>query len=110
VHSFGGASSCALRLLPRSASPFRCRLARVCVDRQPDTDASGERNLCARALLADWADGRIDRTYPIRCYREAMKTLPADLEVYSSAREDIASALRDRIVQRRTDAARRQSP
>ena len=54
---------------------------------------------CARALLADWSDGRIDRTYPLSCYREALKTLPTDLEVYSSAPEDIASALRNRIVQ-----------
>jgi hypothetical protein len=54
---------------------------------------------CARTLLADWADGRIDRTYPLSCYREALKTLPTDLEVYSSAPEDIASALRNRIVQ-----------
>jgi hypothetical protein len=54
---------------------------------------------CAAALLADWSDGRIDRAYPLSCYREALKTLPTDLEVYSSAPEDIASALRDRIVQ-----------
>jgi hypothetical protein len=62
--------------------------------------ASG-RTSCAQALLNDWADGRIDRTYPIRCYREALRTLPADLEVYSSASDDIEPALRDRIVQRR---------
>ena len=60
--------------------------------------ASAEK-ACARALLADWADGRIDRTYPVSCYREALKTLPTDLEVYSSAPEDIANALRNRIVQ-----------
>ena len=54
---------------------------------------------CAKALLADWADGRIDRSYPVSCYGEALKTLPTDLEVYSSAPEDIANALRSRIVQ-----------
>jgi hypothetical protein len=54
---------------------------------------------CARTLVADWADGRIDRTYPLSCYREALKTLPTDLEVYSSAPDDIASAMRNRIVQ-----------
>jgi hypothetical protein len=65
---------------------------------------------CARRLLADWADGRIDHTYPINCYRQAMESLPADLEVYSSAPEDIESALRDRILQGSAKATRRQSP
>ena len=62
---------------------------------------------CARRLLADWADGRIDHTYPIACYRQAMRSLPTDLEVYSSAPEDIESALRDRILQSRAKAVRR---
>ena len=65
--------------------------------------------MCERCS-ADWADGRIDHTYPIRCYRQAMKSLPTDLEVYSSAPEDIQSALRDRILQRSAGAIRRQSP
>jgi hypothetical protein len=56
------------------------------------------RPACAKRLLADWADGRIDRTYPVACYRAALKSLPADLEAYSSAPDDIASALRQRIV------------
>ncbi len=54
---------------------------------------------CAKALLLDWSDGRIDRTYPVRCYRSALKSLPSDLEVYSSASDDIAQALSQRIVQ-----------
>jgi hypothetical protein len=54
---------------------------------------------CAERLVADWSDGRIDRTYPIGCYRKALKSLPTDLEVYSSAPDDIAQALSARIVQ-----------
>jgi hypothetical protein len=54
---------------------------------------------CHEALLADWSDGRIDGTYPVRCYRAALDALPADLEVYSSAADDIAHALSKRIVQ-----------
>lgn len=65
---------------------------------------------CVRRLLADWADGRIDHTYPIACYRRAMSSLPTDLEVYSSAPEDIESALRNRILQSRAGSVRRQSP
>ena len=54
---------------------------------------------CEQTLLHDWLDGRIDGVYPVRCYRAALKSLPADLEVYSSASEDIAHALSQRIVQ-----------
>jgi hypothetical protein len=54
---------------------------------------------CAERLVADWSDGRIDRTYSIGCYRAALKSLPTDLEVYSSAPDDIRQALSARIVQ-----------
>ena len=56
---------------------------------------------CASRLIRDWADGRIDGTYPIACYRNALRALPTDLEVYSSAPDDIAQALSQRIVQSR---------
>lgn len=56
---------------------------------------------CSTRLLHDWADGRIDGTYTIGCYRSALRSLPADLEVYSSAHDDIAQALTERIVQSR---------
>lgn len=80
----------------------------------PDESAAPRRasagKSCVRRLLADWADGRIDHTYPIACYRRAMSSLPTDLEVYSSAPEDIESALRNRILQSRGGSVRRQSP
>jgi hypothetical protein len=56
---------------------------------------------CSARLLADWSDGRIDGLYPIRCYRRALESLPSDLKVYSSAPDDIAQALSQRIVQSR---------
>ena len=52
---------------------------------------------CTSRLLTDWSDGRIDGTYPIGCYRSALRTLPADLRIYSSAPDDIAQALSRRI-------------
>lgn len=73
------------------------------------TRQAAGRPACAQAVMTDWADGRIDRTYPIRCYREAMKSLPTDLQIYSSAPDDIARALRNRIVQS-ANARRNQSP
>jgi hypothetical protein len=54
---------------------------------------------CQSRLLRDWGDGRIDGTYPLACYRAALRSLPADLKVYSSAPDDIAQALSQRIVQ-----------
>ena len=60
--------------------------------------ASGPRSTCTSRLLADWSDGRIDGTYPITCYRDALESLPADLRIYSSAPDDIAQALSQRIV------------
>ena len=52
---------------------------------------------CWRALFVDWADGRIDKTYPVHCYREALKHLPSDVSTYSSAHDDILRALQSAI-------------
>jgi hypothetical protein len=54
---------------------------------------------CWKTLINDWYDGRIDGTYPIHCYREALQHLPTDVETYSSARDDIKQALQERITQ-----------
>jgi hypothetical protein len=49
---------------------------------------------CARQVVADWYDnGRVDRLYPLHCYRDAIKTLPEDVRAYSSAKDDIERAL-----------------
>ena len=52
---------------------------------------------CWKVLINDWYDGRIDGVYPIHCYRDALKHLPADVDTYSSARDDIKQALQRRI-------------
>jgi hypothetical protein len=54
---------------------------------------------CWKTLINDWYDGRIDGTYPIHCYRDALKHLPADVDTYSSARDDIRQALQKRLTQ-----------
>jgi len=48
---------------------------------------------CWKVLLTDWYDGRIDHVYPIHCYQDALKHLPADVQTYSSAHDDILRAL-----------------
>jgi hypothetical protein len=52
---------------------------------------------CWKALLNDWYDGRIDNTYAIHCYTDALKHLPPDVQTYSSAHDDIERALQSAI-------------
>lgn len=54
---------------------------------------------CGKTVVRDWSDGRIDRDYTVACYRAALKALPADLRVYSSAPDDIRQALSARVLQ-----------
>lgn len=49
---------------------------------------------CSDALIRDWyGDGRIDRTYPVHCYREALRDVPEDQVVYGTLRDDLSRAL-----------------
>jgi hypothetical protein len=48
---------------------------------------------CWKNVLTDRYDGRLDRTYPVRCYREALRHVPADVDAYTSASDDIRRAL-----------------
>src|SRR5262245_46264030 len=49
---------------------------------------------CSSALIRDWyVDGRIDNTYPVHCYREALKDIPEDQLVYGTLRDDLNRAL-----------------
>ena len=52
---------------------------------------------CWKLLLNDWYDGRIDHTYALRCYTEALKNLPPDIVGYASAHDDIERALQSAI-------------
>jgi hypothetical protein len=49
---------------------------------------------CAKQVIADWYDNnRVDRIYPLRCYRQAIKLLPVDVRTYGGAEDDILRAL-----------------
>ena len=53
---------------------------------------------CSDALIRDWyVDGRIDNTYAVHCYREALKDIPEDQIVYGTLRDDLNRALQDTI-------------
>ena len=55
--------------------------------------AGGPKN-CAKAVVADWyGDGRVDKIFPLRCYRQAIRSLPTDVLDYSNAKQDILRAL-----------------
>jgi len=61
------------------------------------TGTAGAAQSCGSRVIADWRDGRIDGTYPVACYQEALADLPEDLRVYSSAQADITRALQRQI-------------
>jgi hypothetical protein len=48
---------------------------------------------CGRKVIDDWWDGRIDGTYELHCYDDAIEILPRDVRDYSSAEDDIKRAL-----------------
>src|SRR5919201_4220711 len=60
---------------------------------------------CGNAVLRDWADGRPDRTYPVRCYQDALDRMPEDMRSYTSAPDDIQRALLARLRQGRTNGS-----
>ena len=59
----------------------------------PNAEA-GESKSCAEQVVADWyGDLRVDKIYPLPCYRAAIRSLPVDVLDYSQAAEDILRAL-----------------
>jgi uncharacterized membrane protein YgcG len=56
---------------------------------------------CWKLLLNDWYDGRIDQTYAVHCYKDALKHLPSDVQTYSSAHDDILRALQSAITKQK---------
>ena len=55
---------------------------------------TAQASACSRALIHDWyVDGRVDKTYPVHCYREALKNIPEDQIVYGTLRDDLTRAL-----------------
>jgi hypothetical protein len=55
---------------------------------------AGAAKSCGRAVIDDWYDnGRVDGTYALHCYDDAIEILPRDVRDYSSAKEDIQRAM-----------------
>lgn len=53
---------------------------------------------CGDRVINDWhADGRVDGTYDLHCYDDAIEALSRDVKDYSSAEEDIQRAMQARL-------------
>jgi hypothetical protein len=53
---------------------------------------------CRNDVYDDWYhDGKIASTYPISCYRDAVKHVHGDLKIYSSLTDDIRAAMQAAI-------------
>ena len=56
---------------------------------------------CRQKIYTDWRqDGKIATTYPIGCYRDALKHLGPDATVYSNLGPDIRAAMQAAILRR----------
>jgi cobalamin biosynthesis Mg chelatase CobN len=55
---------------------------------------AGAATPCRDKIFNEWYhDGKIASTYPLSCYRDALKHIPPDVKVYSSLSDDIQLAL-----------------
>jgi hypothetical protein len=88
-------------LLKVSVCAGLASVALLCAVAQPARAAAAAGTPCWKVLLNDWYDGRIDGTYPRHCYNDALKHLPADVQTYSSAHDDILRALQSAIAKQR---------
>ena len=53
---------------------------------------------CRNEIYDDWyQDGKIASTYPISCYRDAIKHVHGDAQIYSSLTDDIRAAMQAAI-------------
>jgi len=69
----------------------------VCLAALAISGTAGAAQSCGTRVLDDWRDGRIDGTYPVACYRQALAHLPEDVRVYSTAQSDITRALQAQL-------------
>ena len=90
--------------MPRSLKPLILVAAILAIGAALGTTAQPAQarslSICSKALMHDWlVDGRVDKTYPVHCYREALKTIPEDQMVYGTLRDDLNRALQNTIRQ-----------
>jgi hypothetical protein len=56
---------------------------------------------CRDRIYNEWyRNGKVASTYPLSCYRDALKHIPTDVAVYSSLSDDVRLALQAAIARR----------
>jgi hypothetical protein len=89
--------------MPKSLSPLLLIIVAVAALvglARVDTAQARIESKCSAALIHDWyVDGRIDHTYQVHCYREALQSIPEDQIIYGTLREDLTRALQSAIRQ-----------
>jgi hypothetical protein len=66
---------------------------------------------CWKVVVSDWyADGRIDNTYPLHCYTDALHHLPPDVKAYADASDEIQRAMQAAIRDSREKIDRSATP
>lgn len=88
--------------MPKSLSPLLLIVAVAALVGLARVDKAQARteSKCSAALIHDWyVDGRIDHTYQVHCYREALQSIPEDQIIYGTLREDLTRALQSAIRQ-----------
>ena len=86
--------------MPKSLSPLLILVAVAALVGLARVDKAQARteSKCSAALIHDWyVDGRIDHTYQVHCYREALRSIPEDQIIYGTLREDLTRALQSAI-------------
>ena len=57
---------------------------------------------CRDRIYNDWyRDGKIATTYPVACYRDALRKVPTDAKEYSSLADDIRSAMQGALARQK---------
>jgi hypothetical protein len=70
-------------------------LAIVCVSLPATADAKVP---CRNQVFNDWEhDGQIASTYPLSCYRDALRHVPTTEQIYTSLEDDIRAAMQAAI-------------
>ena len=76
--------------------------AAVCAAVMPSVGAAATTSRCGATVLKDWSDGKLSRSYPVRCYQDALDRMPEDMRGYTTAPDDIQRALLARLRAGRT--------
>jgi hypothetical protein len=65
---------------------------------------AGAASDCGAAVIKDWRNARLHANYAPACYRQALRELPEDIRIYSTAEDDINRALIASLAKKATTA------